>query len=171
MDDYLAAHPVDPNALYIVWGGTNDLFADESPASVAATAARATALVGRLANAGAQHIMVPNLPPLGAAPAFSSNPARIQALNAACANYRAELDADLTAILSAFAPQGITPTLYRVDVWTNTIRILSNPGLYRFTDTQQFLPRQLQREPRPLSVLGWAALHHRRALLDGKSRP
>ena len=26
MDDYLAAHAVDPNALYVVWGGANDLF-------------------------------------------------------------------------------------------------------------------------------------------------
>src|SRR5947207_14878230 len=25
MDDYLASHPVDPNALYIVWGGSNDI--------------------------------------------------------------------------------------------------------------------------------------------------
>ena len=134
MDDYLAAHAVDPNALYVVWGGVNDLFHDDSATSVTATAARATALVSRLANAGAQYIMVPNMPPLGDAPTFSSDPARIQSLNAASANYRDELNADLTSSLSALAPQGITPTVYRVDVWTNTIRVFSNPGNYGFTD-------------------------------------
>jgi outer membrane lipase/esterase len=40
MDDYLASHVVDPNALYVVWGGGNDLFNDDSAANVTATAAR-----------------------------------------------------------------------------------------------------------------------------------
>ena len=134
MDDYLAVHAVDPNALYIVWGGGNDLFDDDSAASVTATAARATALVSRLATAGAQYIMVPNVPPLGEVPDFSSDPAQRQSLNAASANYRNELTADLTVGLSALAPQGIMPTVYRVDVWANTIRILSNPGNDGLTD-------------------------------------
>jgi lysophospholipase L1-like esterase len=134
MDDYFAAHTVDPNALYIVWGGHNDLFQDDSATSVTATAARATALVSRLANAGAQYIIVPNVPPLGDAPTFSSDPAKIQSLNAASANYRNELNTDLTSSLSALALQGIMPTVYRLDLWTNTIRIFSNPGRYGFTD-------------------------------------
>ena len=44
---YLAAHVIDPNALYIVWGGGNDLFNDDSGANVTATAARASALIHR----------------------------------------------------------------------------------------------------------------------------
>jgi phospholipase/lecithinase/hemolysin len=134
MDDYLAAHAVDPNALYIVWGGANDLFNDDTATNVTAAAARATALVTRLANAGAQFIMVPNVPPLGDVPNYSNDPATMASLNTASANYRDELNADLTASLSALALQGITPTVYRLDVWTNTIRIFSNPGNYGFTD-------------------------------------
>ncbi len=158
MDDYLAAHPVDPNALYVVWGGINDLLADDSAVSVAATAARATALVVRLAEAGAQHMMVPNLPPLGGSPASSSNPPRIQSLNAACAKYRGELDADLTAIQSALVPQGITPTLYRVDAWVNTIRLLSNPGLYQITDVAN--SAQGNSSANPDHFLFWDGLHY-----------
>ena len=134
MDDYLVAHTVDPNALYIVWGGGNDLFDDDSATNVTATAARATALMSRLANAGAQYIMVPNLPPLGDIPKYSSDSAKIISENAATANYRNELKADITASLSALALQGITPTVYRVDVWTNTIRVMTYPARYGFTD-------------------------------------
>jgi len=134
MDDFLATHAVDPNALYIVWGGIVDLLNDDSATSVSATAARVTALVSRLAKAGAQFIMVPNVLPLGSMPHFASAPAVAAAKNAASANYRRELDADLTASLRALAPQGLTPTIYRVDVWTNTIRLLAYPGSYGFTD-------------------------------------
>ena len=133
MDDYLAANVVDPTTLYLVWGGGNDLRDDDSAANVTATAARATALVSRLANAGAQYIMVPNVPPLGDIPKYSDDPARIDALNAASANYRQELNADLDSLLSSLALQGITPTVYRPDIWTSTIRFFSNPGNYGFT--------------------------------------
>ena len=136
MDDYLAAHPVDPAALYIVWGGGNDLFDDDSAANVTAAAARATALMSRIATAGAQYIMVPNLPPLGDIPKYANNSAKIVSENAAAANYRRELDADITASLNALALQGITPTVYRVDAWTNTIRVMTYPARYGFTNVR-----------------------------------
>jgi phospholipase/lecithinase/hemolysin len=135
MDDYLAAHLVDPNALYIVWGGGNDLRNDDSATNVTATAARATALVSRLANAGAQYIMVPNVPPLGDIPRYLSDPARVSSLNAASANYRQELNADLASLLGSFALQGITPTVYRPDIWTSIIRLFSDGPRYGFTNT------------------------------------
>jgi phospholipase/lecithinase/hemolysin len=157
MDDYLATHAVDPHALYIVWGGANDLFGDDSAISVTATAARATALVSRLANAGAQYIMVPNVPPLGELPTFSGDPARMQSLNAASANYRDELNADLTSRLSALTPQAIMPTVYRVDVWTNTIRLFSNPGNYGFTDIRS--SSQGNSSANPDHFLFWDGVH------------
>jgi outer membrane lipase/esterase len=55
LDDYLAAHAIDPNALYVLWGGINDLLQDDSAANVTATAARVTALFSRLAHAGAKY--------------------------------------------------------------------------------------------------------------------
>ena len=134
MDDYLASNAIDPNALYIVWGGGNDLRDDDSAANVSAAAARATALMSRLAHAGAQYIMVPNLPPIGTIPRYRAEPARVRSLSAASANYRDELNADLTAALSALASQGITPTIYPVDVWTNTIRVMTYPDRYGLTD-------------------------------------
>jgi phospholipase/lecithinase/hemolysin len=132
MDDYLNAHAIDPAALYIVWGGGNDLFNDDSAANVTATAARATALMTRLANAGAKYIMVPNVPPLGIIPEYAGTPSKQQSLSRAAADYKAELSANLTAALSDLGTQGITPTLYPLDVWTNTVRVMTYPSRYNF---------------------------------------
>jgi phospholipase/lecithinase/hemolysin len=132
MDDYLASHAIDPNALYVVWGGGNDLFNDDSAANVTATAERATALMTRLANAGAQYIMVPNIPPLGLIPKYAGDQAKQRSLSAAAADYRDMLSADLAMSLSNLASQGITPTVYPVDAWTNTIRVMTYPARYGF---------------------------------------
>jgi outer membrane lipase/esterase len=109
MDDYLASHVVDPDALYIVWGGSNDLRNDPSLSSVTATAARATALVSRIANAGAKFIMVPNIAPLGDIPRYSDDPVASASHNQAALSYRAELDADLTILQNNLATQGAPP--------------------------------------------------------------
>ncbi|MDQ3315299.1 MAG: SGNH/GDSL hydrolase family protein, partial [Verrucomicrobiota bacterium] len=138
-------------------GGGNDLFDDDSAPSVTATAARATALVSRLANAGARYILVPNVPPLGEIPEHSGDTAAMMSLNVASANYRAELNADLTSSLAALSGQGITPTVYRFDVWKNTIRILSNPEIYGFTDVVN--PSQDRSEVSPDDYLFWDDKH------------
>ena len=134
MDDYLATRFIDPAALYIVFGAANDLRNDDSAANVTATAARVTALVGRLANAGAHYIMVPNVPPLGDIPRYLSNPATVLAKNTASANYRRELNANLDALLATLASGGITPTVYRPDLWKNTIGTFSLPSRFGFTN-------------------------------------
>ena len=70
----------DPNALYSIWGGANDIFATLTldPANAQAnTVAAATAYVqqiGRLQAAGANYIIVYNLPNLGATPQFGGTP-------------------------------------------------------------------------------------------------
>ena len=137
LDDYFAINNIDPSALYIVWGGGNDLRTDDSEANAIDTATRMTALVGRLARAGAQFIMVPNLPPVGNIPRYADNGERIVALNFASIVYRDALAADLMALQAELAKDGFTPTFYPVDVWTNTIRIQTYPDQYGFTNTGQ----------------------------------
>ena len=39
VDDYLANNTPDPGALYVIWGGSNDLFNDDSSDNVSAAAA------------------------------------------------------------------------------------------------------------------------------------
>ena len=135
VDDYFASQPIDPSALYIVSGGTVDIFGDDSPGNATAAATRVVGLVNRLATAGAQYIMVPNLPPLGSIPASSSDEVEIARRNSASANFRKELDATLTSSLSFLAPQGVTPNIYRLDIWMNMIRLLCDPAVNGFTNT------------------------------------
>ena len=157
VDDYLGANATDPNALYIVWGGGNDIRTDDSEANTIATADRITALVGRLATAGAQFIMVPNLPPVGNIPRYAQDPDRIVTLNSDSILFREKLDADLNGLVSDLAGQGITPTIYRVDVWTNVIRTLASPADYGFTNVKQ--PSQGNSNVDPDNYIYWDEVH------------
>jgi len=74
LSTYLAANGgrADPNALYTVWGGANDLFAVVAGAPAQATIASAVTsqvgIVGALTQGGARYILVPNIPDLGQTP-------------------------------------------------------------------------------------------------------
>ena len=76
-DALLAARPaLDPNALYVVWGGANNLQdiltgrprADGTPQSVGQTVADLGLIIDSLAAAGASHFLVPNAPNIGLVP-------------------------------------------------------------------------------------------------------
>jgi phospholipase/lecithinase/hemolysin len=138
--DYLGSNTPDPNALYLLWGGGNDLFDDSSTTNVTATAGRVRVLLDRLARAGARKFLVPNVPPLGAVPNSLGHPSTVAALDLASSNYRGELEAALAAEQSALAGQGINIQLYELDIWLDVIRVLAEPANYGFTnviDTSQ----------------------------------
>lgn len=74
---YLAANGgrADPDALYTVWGGANDLFAatgDPANAQViiGGAVAAQVGIIGSLQAAGARYVLVPNIPDLGLTPGF-----------------------------------------------------------------------------------------------------
>jgi phospholipase/lecithinase/hemolysin len=70
----LNGQSADPSALYVVWGGPNDFFdgfgnpAFDPNAAIATAIANLLASVVSLENAGARHLLVPNLPDLGRVP-------------------------------------------------------------------------------------------------------
>jgi phospholipase/lecithinase/hemolysin len=133
--DYLASHATDANALYVLWGGGNDLFDDHSAQSVIDTANRVGVLIQRLASAGARNFLVPNVPPLGAVPNSFGDPTRVAALDLASANYRNRLNSVIASTISGLAATGITIHVYTFDVWLGVIRVLGQPGRYGFVDT------------------------------------
>ncbi|HEY3662839.1 MAG TPA: SGNH/GDSL hydrolase family protein [Chthoniobacterales bacterium] len=134
VNDYLTDETIDPAALFIVWGGGNDLFDNDSSDNVIATAARVGGLVDQLARAGAVSILVPNVPPLGLVPNYKDDPDKATTLNAASAQYRDELNAQLDATVSALAADGITITLYRLDIYGLFYRLAANPADYGFVN-------------------------------------
>jgi phospholipase/lecithinase/hemolysin len=150
--DYLASHTPDANALYILWGGGNDLFDDHSAQNVVDTANRVGVLIQRLANAGARNFLVPNVPPLGAVPNSFGDPNRVAELNLASANYRGQLKAVL-----ASAGNGIPIQVYGLDVWLDLIRILGQPRRYGFLNTT--VPAQDQSGVNPDTYLFWDDIH------------
>jgi len=135
INDYLASHATDANALYILWGGGNDLFDDHSAQSVIDTANRVGVLIQRLANAGARNFLVPNVPPLGAVPNSFGDPTRVAELDLASANYRDQLNSVVASTISGLAGTGITVHVYTFDVWLGVIRVLGQPRRYGFVDT------------------------------------
>lgn len=134
VDDYLAGNTVDPAALYIVWGGGNDLFDDDSSDNVTATAERVAGLVEQLARAGAAYVLVPNVPPLGLVPNYKDDPERAAALNAASGDYRAELNGQLDSAISTLAGESISISLYRLDLYGLFYRLAANPEDYGFVN-------------------------------------
>ncbi|HZE58731.1 MAG TPA: SGNH/GDSL hydrolase family protein [Chthoniobacterales bacterium] len=156
MDDYFAQHVFDPNALYIVWGGSNDIRNDDSSASVTATVGRVDNLVSRLATAGAKYIMVPNVPPIGDTPRYFGTQ-KGATTNRASAEYRNELAVSLNALQSTLASQGFTPAIYRVDEWADTVRIFSNGPRFGFTNLTS--AAQDNSSANPDQYIFWDDLH------------
>ncbi len=127
---YLAATGgvADPDALYTVWGGNNDMFAIANGAPVAATMAAAVGAqvtaIGLLQGAGAQYVLMPNVPDLGLTPSFlvSGQGATGTALATA---YNA-------ALFDALAAAGLA--VIPVDAFAILQEIAADPGTYGFSN-------------------------------------
>lgn len=133
LNNYLASTGggADPNALYTVFGGANDLFAitngGENPATtIPAAVAGQVAIVGQLTSAGARYILVPNIPDLGTTPAFRAAGPTAQANGTALsASYNAALYSGLNAAGLRYIP---------LNNFALINEVVANPGLYGFTN-------------------------------------
>ncbi len=156
VDDYVTRRTIDPNALFVVWGGGNDLFDNDSPSNVTATAARVAMNVSRLANAGARYFLVPNVPPLGGVPRYSDDGVAQAAKNRASSDYRAQLNANLDSTISTLTSQGKQIQVGRLDIWSLFVRFVANPGAYGITD---FLHSAQGQSVNPDKFLFWDDIH------------
>lgn len=100
---YLVENPqVDPNGLYYLNGGANDIFqlvagTAPLPITMAQSAANMVASVGALQAAGARYIVISDLPDVGNTPLGNSLPGFSAALNDLSDAFNAELAAGLQA--------------------------------------------------------------------------
>ena len=140
--DYLAKNTTDPAALYIVWGGANDLFnsdpaADALIATGKLAAKNEAALLVRLAQAGAVNFLVPNLPPIGNTPSYNVSAGDTAAYNAATVAFNTRLPKQLAKATAALAAQGITVNIKTLDVYGLFQRLLANQQAYGFYNITQ----------------------------------
>lgn len=157
VSNFIATRPVDLNALFVLWGGSNDLYDDPSPANVEATANRVGALVVRLAQAGARSFLVPNLGPLGAVPMFRDRPDQQALYTNAAASFRDKLNASLDAALASLAGQGITNVrMFRFDIYALYQQISAQPGYYGFANIRE---NAQDRDVQADQYLFWDDLH------------
>jgi len=151
---YLAAgNTVDPNALYAIWGGANDVFqaitdyqtayvttlmgggnptqADAAgQAAAGATISPAIAaqigLIGALKTAGAQYILVPTLPDMGLTPSAAAGGAQGIALaHGLSTNYN-------NALFAGLASSGLR--VIPVDTYHFLQEVVANPSAFGLTN-------------------------------------
>lgn len=135
---YLAANGgrADPNALYTLWGGANDINAALSggvwttqPQIEAGAQVVGAAVVGQasvLQNAGANYIVVFNLPDIGRTPGLiAAGPTSAGAATLAVLNYNAALNAGLATLRDGIIP---------VNTFALVNEVLANPGAFGFTN-------------------------------------
>ena len=142
INDYLAKNVVDPAALYIVWGGANDIFvSDRDAAALLKTgkkaARREAALISRLAEAGAVNFLVPNLPPIGNTPRYNASAGATAAYNAASEIFGRKLAGKLTALNADLTARGINVNIKMLDVYGIFQRLLANQQAYNFYNIAQ----------------------------------
>ena len=153
---FLATNPTITNkALFVVWGGANDLLAATTTAQITAAATRDLGLVQTLINAGATDFIIPNLPPLGLVPRFNGSPATSVPATQAALGFDQALAAGLAALPAA--NPGKTLHLYTLDTYTLFNTIVGPPIAKGFTNVTA--SSQLNATVNPDTYLFWDDLH------------
>jgi outer membrane lipase/esterase len=136
INGYLTANEADPNALYTYWAGANDVFnylgyagagvinSAQVQQFTGASAIEAVTQIGTLQAAGANYIVVLNLPDIGLTPAFRGTPNQAS-VSGLILIYNNTLNTALANL-----GDGIIP----VNAYALVNEVLANPGAYGFTN-------------------------------------
>jgi outer membrane lipase/esterase len=128
----------DPNALYGIWAGANDLFQNlaafsagqitqaQLQANVLGAATAEIQQIGRLQAAGARYVLVFGLPDIGATPAFANTGATGVAVTQLSAGYN-------TTLFTGLASAGIR--VIPVDVFTLFGEVRARPAEFGISNT------------------------------------
>jgi phospholipase/lecithinase/hemolysin len=113
---------IDPNALYVVWGGPND-FWTVTPGNVSTAISTAVSnlvtIVETLQTNGATQILVPNMPDLGKTPRFL-------AAGTTASSFATQISLGFNQLLKASLPAGV----HYFDTFSFVSNATSNPDRY-----------------------------------------
>jgi cholinesterase len=140
-DAFLAAARrggLDPRALYIVYGGGNDLLAavpvPDRDALARASATAIGGIVADLAAAGASDILVPNLPDIGLTPVLrAAGPAVLAAARTLTRAYNVALEVELARVAAGHR----SARVHHLDVFALAERVVADPAAAGFRDIRQ----------------------------------
>jgi phospholipase/lecithinase/hemolysin len=122
-----AGGSADPNALYVVWGGGNDVRDGDITNSVA----NISAIISTLTAAGAQNFVIPNLPDIGLTPeAIAAGPAAVFGATYLSTLFNSQLAATLPGLEASL---GVN--IFEVDVYGFLNNVIANPGSFGITNT------------------------------------
>jgi phospholipase/lecithinase/hemolysin len=136
--DFFGTEKADPAALYVVWGGANDirdvlLTTGDPVAEAQASVDALAAAIEDLADAGAVYFLVPNLPNLGQAPETLALGAEAVAPATAVS---VAFNTALTAALDTLEAEHRV-VIFRLDVFSRLDDILANPTAFGFTNVTE----------------------------------
>ncbi len=144
VNGYLTNKKVDPNGMYVVWGGANDLLAAAAnPANalntISSAAGSQIAAIKALKDNGANYILVPNIPDVGLTPAFIPNAnLKDEALLRAQKNQaQATATANLYNQTMYSGAVATGANIIPLDTFSLLQQVAANPTAYGFTNMTQ----------------------------------
>jgi phospholipase/lecithinase/hemolysin len=158
IDSIYKAFTPDPNALYVISIGANDILSlvptggspttgDAANAKIAAVATEIAQDVGELLNRGARHVLVADVPDVGVTPAYAGavDEATRRSL---LTQYAQSLDNQIHSQIAALPlPAGATAQVY--DFFGYTDRVVADPASFDFGNVTQALTSVQPTNPDP----------------------
>ena len=137
------------NALYVFWGGSNDILGGGAPATAVSNV---QGNIATLATGGAKYFLWVNLPPLGEVPENINTSSR-SALDAASVTYNQAMTNAIAQLKTAHP--GIT--IVTPDAYSLFLLSTQNPSLYGYVNVTS--PAQGVSNVNPNTYLFWDMLH------------
>lgn len=122
--EFLAGGSVDSSALFVLFGGANDLLGEQTDVTVPVNSLLANA--EELIAEGARNILVANLPLLGLTPRFNGDPQGAATMTQLTQQFNATLSAGLD-LLETNEPDA---HIFRFDVEGLITNVVSDPGAF-----------------------------------------
>ena len=149
VNGYLAnGTKADPRSLYMVWGGANDIFyhatqygigtifpgagetAAQATTNINAAATQELSLITQLKQAGANYVVVFNLPDIGKTPSAASDAALVPGIQTFLSNVSTSYNQTLNAGLAATGAN-----ILSVNTYALFNEVLANPTAFGFVNT------------------------------------
>jgi outer membrane lipase/esterase len=158
--NYLTAHggTGDPNALYVVFGGANDIrdaLLSNDPSLIASGVGNVVNIITSLYGAGARNILVANVPNVGSTPLLAAEGPIAQV---AGTFFSTSWNNALSTALGGFAGlPGLDLDL--LDIFGLEAAVLSNPAAFGYTNTTQACYDGVNKCNNPDEYLYWDNFH------------